>query len=370
MNASETRVRVENGAAALVTLLETLPADMRGTAFQHPAWVRSWLATDGRAERRIVALVVDCAEPGRPLMVLPLTRDTYGPAHCWVPLDFGVSDYNGTLTAPDFRPSPAEMRALWRRMTAALPNEASFLYIDKVAGDIGGRLEPLAALGRVRRSHVMRHPLRLDADYATLRDTRFCQTNVRSLARKRRKLGRKGRLEFHVATGPQASGILEQVMAWRGERYADQPITTDFYRRLIAAGDPARVVWLSLDGRPISAGFGVIEPKAFRLLAIGHDDAFKNWSAGQLVVEDAIAWAIENGLEEFDFTIGSEAYKFAFGVTPEPLWLVAENFGPHGSAMLHLLLARNLAAAKLKRWIARHGRGKREAKADAEAATG
>ena len=367
MGEQASRVRVVIGANEVIELVAGLPETMRVTAFHHPNWIASWLATQANAARKTIAVVVECAATGRPQMVLPLTLDTFGAAGFWAPLDRGVCDYNTSLAEPDFRPSPREMRTIWTRIVAALPDDASFLLMDKVPVALGGRHEPLIDVDGLRRSHVIRHPLRLDADYETLRDTRFCQTNVRSLTRKRRKLARKGRLVFEVATGEAAREAFEQLMVWRGERFGEREATTDFYRRLVEAGDPVRVLWLSLDGRPIAACFGAIEPKAFRLLAIGHDEAFKNWSPGLLAIEDAIAWAIEQGCDEFDFTIGSEAYKFAFGVRPEPLWLVAEEFGPHGSAMLRILLTRNLIASKLKRWIDVNGPRKRDARSSAAA---
>ncbi len=363
MAATKFRVRVVNGARAVLDLLAALPPAMRRTGFQHPTWADCWFAVDGRAARKTVAAVVECAETGRPLFVLPLILDTLGAAAYWAPLDFGVSDYNTSLTAPDFHPSPTEMRAIWLRIVAALPDDAAFLLIDKVPADIDDRHEPLADLPDLRRSHVIRHPLRLDTDYATLRDTRFSQSMVRSLDRKRRKLERKGDFRFEVATGAEALPALECLMTWRGERYGENPAVADFYRHLTAAGEPVRVMWLALDGTPVSACFGIVEPHAFRLLALGHDEAFKNWSPGLLVIEDAIAWASARGLAEFDFTIGSEAYKFDFGVVPEPLWLVAAEFSPHGSAMLRLLLTRNLIASKLKRYIDVNGPRRRTVKA-------
>jgi CelD/BcsL family acetyltransferase involved in cellulose biosynthesis len=360
-----TRVRVVTGCDAVREALATLPAAMRPTAFQHPAWTGCWLGGAEKSEHQTVLALVECAETARPLFALPLTLDTFGAAAYWAPLDHGACDYNASFTAPDFRPSPVEMQTIWTRIVAALPDDAAFLMIDKLPAVIGERAEPLMELPGLRRSHVVRHPLHLDADYATLRDTRFSQTSVRSLARKRRKLSRKGDLVFSVATGEAAAAPLERLLVWRGERYGVRPDIDDFYRRLVRSGDPARVMWLALDGEPVSAGFGLVEPTAFRLLAIGHEERFKNWSPGLLVIEDAIAWAIDLGLAEFDFTIGSEAYKFDFGVTPEPLWLVAEEFGPHGSAMLRLMLARNMIAKKLKRWIDPNAPRRRDAKASA-----
>ena len=350
-----TRVRVVSGDTAVREMLEALPAAMRPTAFQHPGWIAAWLASSCRGRRRIVAVQVECAASGRPLFALPLVLDTFGGASFWAPLDLGVCDYNASYAAPDFRPSPADMKSIWKRIVAALPDDAAFLMIDKLPTAIGERCEPLLAVPGLRRSHVARHPLRLDADFATLRSTRFSQTTMRSLTRKRRKLERKGRFSFHVATGAEAAEPLGRLLAWRGERYGERREVDDFYRGLTAAGDPVRVMWLALDGEPISAAFGLVEPTAFRLLAIGHEERFKNWSPGLLVIEDAIAWAIDHGLAEFDFTIGSEAYKLEFGVTAEPMWLIADQFGPHGAALLRLMLARNAIAKKLKRWIDPNG---------------
>ena len=366
MSVTNTRVRVVTGVEAVLALLRNLPSDMSGTAFQHPIWSTCWSDTPVSGGRRLIAAVVEEAGTGRLLFVLPLALAALGAVHYWTPLDGGVSDYNASLTAADFRPDPTEMRELWRRIVAVLPHEASFLMIDKVPLEIAGRPEPLAELAHLRRSHVIRHPLRLDTDFETLRATRFCQTTMRSLARKRRKLERKGRLAFEIDSGPAAVPMLERLMTWRAERYGDNPATTAFYRRLLDADAPVRVARLSLDGEPIAAGFGALESGAFRLLALGHDERFKNWSPGLLLIEDTIAWATGLGLAEFDFTIGSESYKFAFGVVPEPLWLVTEEFGPQGSAMLHLLLTRNALAKKLKRWIKVHGPRDRSTRTAAE----
>lgn len=352
MRSSDVRIRVVDGPSAVAALLASLPEEMRRSAFHHPNWTTNWLATPDHVRRRTIAAVVEEVHSGRPLLVLPLTLESFGGADYWTSLDRGVCDYNDSLGAPDFRPSAAEMRAIWKRIVAALPSDASFLLIDKLPIDIGTRHEPLADLGGLRPSHMTRHPLRLDVDYPTLRTTRFCQTNARSLDRKRRKLERKGRLELTTVGGPEAVPLLDRVMAWRAERYEERPVVTDFYRRLVTAGDPARVTALTLDGEPISAVFGLAEPTAFRLLAVGHDKAFSNWSPGLLVIEDAIRLACEGGLEEFDFTIGAETYKFAFGVSTEPLWLFSAEFGPHGSAMLRLMLTRNSIATRLKSWLA------------------
>lgn len=368
MGEGTTRTRVVTGTEAVGAFLASLPAEMRHTAFQHPNWTACWLAGEAGSDRLVVAAVVECATNGRPLLVLPLILEHYGPIGYWAPLDHGVCDYNGCYAVPDFRPTAAEMQAMWAAITAALPRRAAFLLIDKLPTAIGACHEPLAELRSLRPSRAVRHPLKLDADFATLRDTRFCQSNVRSLARKRKKLGRKGRLVFEVASGEAAIEPFERLMVWRAERYGSRPEITDFYRRLLACGDPARVASLSLDGRPISACFGLVEPKAFRLLAVGHDDAFKNWSPGLLAIEDTIAWSVDQGFDEFDFTIGSESYKFAFGAVAEPLWSMSSDFGPFGAALLRLVRIRGLMMDRIRRWAKTGVPQRRDGCADVEVA--
>ena len=58
-----------------------------------------------------------------------------------------------------------------------------------------------------------------------------------------------------------------------------------------------------------------------------------------------IAWAAASGLAEFDFTIGSEAYKFDFGVATERLWELRASLRLRGALMLAVLRLRHWAAS-------------------------
>ncbi|TBW36971.1 GNAT family N-acetyltransferase [Siculibacillus lacustris] len=367
MTATNDEIAIVDGFAEVRETLAALPPAFGPTAFQHCSWLDCWLACAGSGVERVIAVVARSAGDGRARLVLPLVLDARGALPFWTSFDFGVSDYNLPLIATDFRPTPREAAALWHRIVAALPSGAAYLLIDKMPAMVGGRPTPFADLAGTRRSQVVRHPLPLDGDFESLRATRFAPSMVHSLARKRRKLGRKGDLAFHAGNGPEARVALDRLMTWRDERYGAQPETTCFYRRLTEAGDPARVLWLTLDGAPIAACFGIGDADGFRLLALGHDARFNNWSPGLLIVEDAIAWAVGEGFREFDFTIGAEPYKFDFGVEPEPMTLLAEAFDAQGAAVLRLQLARNYVAARLRRYLDshRHGGGHHRRVADA-----
>jgi CelD/BcsL family acetyltransferase involved in cellulose biosynthesis len=220
------------------------------------------------------------------------------------------------------------------------------IFLEKMPERIGDRRNPLLDLTGVTRSRFLAHPLALDADIETLRRR---TSGRRSLDRKRRKLERRGRLTFTVASGPDAVPAIERLMGWRDRRYDGRPITVAFYRRLLLDTDLARVGVLCLDGEPIGGCFAVVESRVLRLLVSAFDEAMKNWSPGLLAIDAMIGWAVETGLDTFDFTIGSEPFKFAFGVTSEPLWEVRASLGLRGRVLLGLLGARRMAARLVRR---------------------
>ena len=295
--------------------------------FQCEAWVRCWSAAFRPGTGLIAAAILD--EGGRPVFLLPLVRESRAGLTWMTAPDLGFSDYNAPLVAADFRPGAAEFARLWGELIRALRG-ADLIAIEKTPAKVGRAVNPLTLLGSTRASKFVAHPVHLDGDFASLTETRFDGSFARSLARKRRKLTAKGRLAFTVRTGADALPALEQIQAWRARRFGDE-LCADalergaaFYRSLVADGSVARVCALTLDDRLIGGCVGTVDPSGFRLLMVGHDDALKNWSPGMLAIESAIEWAVGEGLPLFDFTIGSERYKFDFGVTPEPLHELAE----------------------------------------------
>ena len=262
-------------------------------------------------------------------------------------LDDGVCDYVAPIFAADFAPRPETMRWIWARILDQLPN-ADLVFLEKISERVGDRRNPLLDLAQPAPSRFRRHPLALGDGLDAVR-ARY--RAGRSLARKHRKLARKGRLDFAVLTGSEAAGEIDGLMAWRDRRHDARPITTAFYRRLLADTDLARVGLLRLDGRAISGCFAIVCDGALRLLVVAFDERWKNWSPGLLAIDEMIGWAAGEGLAEFDFTIGSEAYKFDFGVETEPLWEIREPLGLRGSVMLRLLGARRAAADLVRRTL-------------------
>jgi CelD/BcsL family acetyltransferase involved in cellulose biosynthesis len=324
MSTNAWRITVHQEPDEVRRLLET-PTLTHGP-FQDPHWLACWYETLGRVPG-VTALVVAIrsADDDRLRLLLPLIRQARFGCARLLAWDSGVGDYNGPLVAADFAPTADVLAEIWHGIRAALP-KADVIEIHKTPERVGGRINPFIDLPEVRRSDFSGHPLPLAGGFERLVETRFDGTNRRSLVRKRRKLAAKGRLDFAVASGEAAIPDLERVLCWRSRRFPTAAETAadgrnwGFYRRLVATAGIARVATLSLDGVPVAGCFGTVTGSSFQLIAIGHEERWNNWSPGMLAIEDMIAWACDQGLESFDFTVGEEGYKFAFGVDRAPLF--------------------------------------------------
>ena len=345
------RVRVETDARVVAETLSSLPDGLVRGPFQHRDWIAAWIAARADAPSRLALAIVTADGRELPRLVLPLMLDIRAGVPCWTAIDDGVADYNAPLLAPDFAPTTRTMRWIWARIVDQLP-VGDLIFLEKMPERIGDRRNPLLDLAGVVRSRFLAHPLTIDGDVEAMR-RRY--VGRRSLDRKRRKLERRGRVDFTVARGPDAVPLVERLMGWRDQRYDGRPITAAFYRRLLLDSDLARVGMLWLDGRAIAGCFAVVDEGALRLLVTAFDETAKNWSPGLLAIDSMIVWAVDAGLREFDFTIGSEPYKFDFGVANTPLWEIRRPIGLRGRLLLGLLGVQTIAARLVRR--SRRGTG-------------
>jgi len=322
---NEWDVEVVEGTEACGAALTFAADDVVSTPFQHPDWLAAWLASfpDAGAARTFLVVARERSS-GRVVLCLPLAVEVRSGVRVLRGWDRDTSDYGGPILAPDFAPSPEAFRHLWTRIRAALPR-CDVLALDKMPARLGALDNPLVRLAGVERSFDVGHVVRLGDTPGSVLDG-FDPSMRRSLARKRRKLKNKGDLVFRLRPGREGLDVLDALLGWRRERYAEENRGRDvapteaFWRRLAASSDIARVGDLSLDGRPLAAGFGTLTGDGFQLLATGFDVAWKNWSPGLLLAEDMVAWAEAEGIRAFDFTIGEEAYKLDFHVETPPLF--------------------------------------------------
>ena len=313
------------GSEACLSALDFDPAEVDATAFQHPEWLAAWARTfpDSKGDRVFLVSVRDRAT-GRIVLRLPVALEDWSGIRVLRGWDRGSADYGGAILARDFEPGSDEFGRLWRDVAAVLPDH-DVLVLDKLPERLGARVNPLLGVGTVEPSLNTGHFLRLgEAGHPPAVES-FDQTMRRSLARKRRKLTNKGALAFHLDRCGEAMEAFEALLTWRRDRFAAENVGRDvaavetFWRRIATDARIGRIATLTLDGRPLAAGFGTWTQTSFQLLATGFDPAWKNWSPGLLLLEDLVGRTERDGVRIFDFTIGDEAYKLDFAVEDRPL---------------------------------------------------
>lgn len=327
MSNSNWRVSVRTDPKEIARLVGVDRADLERSPFQRAQWLETWFGSFAAAPSEIYAASIEDSRTGESVFVLPLMVENRGGIIRLKAWDSGVSDYNAPVLSKSFAPSREDMNALWANIIQALP-KADLLELEKLPSVIGNIGNPLMVIDGLKDSKFTRHPLPLpvDGDFEKFAAARFNPSHRRSLAKKRKKLQNKGKLEFALEAGADALPTLEKVLEWRGNRFAERsdPEKSEqisaFYRSLCVHTDIARVGRLTLDGKLLAGCFGTLTDGTFQLLAVAHDGDFKNWSPGLLAIESSIALLCARGVTVYDFTIGDEPYKMGFGVEVEKLY--------------------------------------------------
>jgi CelD/BcsL family acetyltransferase involved in cellulose biosynthesis len=120
------------------------------TAFQHGYWLGAWYAAFHDLSP-LIALISD-ATTGRDIAMVPLISHFRRGIRIVEFADFGVSDNNAPILALDAALDAAATDAIGTALIdalRALPDRFDLLRLKKMPAQIGGRPNPLVALGRV-----------------------------------------------------------------------------------------------------------------------------------------------------------------------------------------------------------------------------
>ncbi len=328
------------------------------TAYQRLEWMES-LETCLVGPSGATPLIVELAQAGRPLMLLPLAlRQQRG--HRLVEwLDLGVCDYAAPVLGAGVALSAAEMERAWAAILAVLP-PTDLVRITRIPGEIFGRPNPLALLPGAKPIAMHSSGFVLEGDPATLLK-RICQGSTYSdNARRTRRLRKAGEVRF-VAAGTEAEvdAIFEALVRQRRARFREmgrfdllgRPEVAAFYReaakRNLANGF-VRVFGISVDGEWIATSYGLVHGGAFHgiLLAMAGEQ-WRSYAPGIMIATEIMVWARSEGLDYFDFTIGDLPYKHAFRPVPRPLY---EIVAPRSLRGRVVMVAKRLRS-RTKAWL-------------------
>jgi CelD/BcsL family acetyltransferase involved in cellulose biosynthesis len=172
-----------------------------------------------------------------------------------------------------------------------------------------------------------------------------------------RRLEREHELRYRLATDPaRLDDDFALLCRLHGQRWAPaesdafrgarRPFLAAFARRAFARGW-LRLWFLELDGRPVAAWLGFRYAGVESYYQGGRDPAFDDRSVGAVLVAHTIRAAIEDGVREYRFLRGGEAYKSRLATRDPGLQtLVAAGSAGGGAALAALRARRALARVR------------------------
>lgn len=303
--------------------------DTAASPFQSPAWLVPWLREFANDGFLIATAFSRGNSNGELLGFLPLTTDGAG----WSSAELcggGVSDYLDGLFLP------ARATEIAERLMAALPDYLPDLQSLSFSG-----LRSASVLRRARMSDAWKNGGSTEAiDACPVLDLSQGDTEmakilpkrmVKNLKYYRRFAERHHRLEYRQATGETIDVLFDDLLRLHELRWSQRGqegvLNGDAVRRFHRAAMPLladagilRLHVLYFSGAPAAALYGLAAHRRWHYYIGGFDPVFAKFSAGSLIIGDAVSAAIEEGFTAFDFLRGRERYKYLWGGSDELLF--------------------------------------------------
>ncbi|KAB0609135.1 GNAT family N-acetyltransferase [Castellaniella defragrans] len=333
------------------------------SAFQTWAWNRAWQDCIGEAQgvRPRILLLRDA--DGRVLGLFPLGLYRRGGLRVLAFLGDVVSDYRMPLLARDWIAGvPAGAFAgLWRECLALIA-EADVVLLERMPAGFDGRPNPMAALAgaeHVENAWLARLPASAEA-YRAQRSRKMLADNRRNM----RRLQDQGACSHTPAHAPDAAdAVLAELFRQKSRRWREtgsrdlfaDPAYRAFYGTLTRdelAGGLVSLCSLRAGRALVATHWGLAFRGRYYWILPGYTGGeLARYSPGRLLLQAQIEWAIGQGFEVFDLTVGEEAYKKAWAGDSLPLyrWRQARTFKGH----LFLCAGRLKEAARNIRWLRR-----------------
>ena len=298
------------------------------TPFQHPIWCQAWYPAFAGTAEPLLAEVTDAAT-GESALLLPLIRRRQNGIAIVEFADCDLTDYNAPLLGPAAPREAKGAAALWRDLVSALrklPDGADLLRFRKMPVELAGQPNPLALLDDAGSCSLNGNVVTTGEDYDAWRYT-LEKTVRKELERSWRVFSRDPAASFSLFTNEdEALRILSTTEAQQGARMESLGLNfilnnetcAAFYRNLVRGGlgrGYAVVSALTAGEEVVATLLGIRQGARYTMIRISNaGEKWSNCSPGRLVIERTMAALHEDGVREFDFSIGNYAYKRRFGV--------------------------------------------------------
>lgn len=299
------------------------------TAFQHVCWLGAWYEAF-RDVAPLIAVISDVATGGD-IAVVPMISHIRRGIRIVEFADLGVSDNNAPILALDAALDAGAANAINKALIdalRALPDRFDLLRLKKMPAQVGGKPNPLVALGRIGSSSLNGNLVLMADDYD------HYQASIKRLQMPRcwrvfsRHAGARFEIAADVARAHELLDVMDIQQQARMRKLGSPFVLNDdtharFYREVVRQGlaeGYATVSALVCDAGVVATALGVKYGATYFLLRISHaGDSWSSCSPGLLVTERTMAALHAQGVRRFDLSIGNQAYKRRFGAERVPL---------------------------------------------------
>jgi CelD/BcsL family acetyltransferase involved in cellulose biosynthesis len=309
----------EQGFVALRSEWQALESRCGCHLFQSHRFLLSWLKTGARSENVRPALVL-YREEGVLKAVFPtcLVRKMNVSFLTWMGgfyiIDYGdiLFDPTATLPADDFVAHSLEL----------LKEKLGFhlYYLHNVRSD--------AVVFPYLKRHFRPYRaetapfVRLDGDFDSYFDSlkQFRKKMKSDTLRQIKRLSALGTLEFHIAgsSGELTAKVMRAFIEQKKWQYSTtgvagvlfRPGYEEFYNRESRENPHAHVSCLLLNGAVIAVHFGYLYNNRMYYLMPSYDHRYGAYSPGRVLVYYLMQECYGRGVAVFDFSVGSEGYKY------------------------------------------------------------
>lgn len=296
------------------------------TAFQTVDWLATWQRHIGVHENAQPVIAVARFGDGAIAFMLPLAVEARRSARrlCWLGQD--LNDYNAPLLASDFaeRVTAAGFLAAWHELCARIQRDPMLRYdwieLEKMPEMVGRQANPFFHLASAANPSGAHFTLLGDV-WKTFYEAKRSSSTRRRDRTKRKHMSAFGDVVFRTCTADDTLHTLQTLMEQKRRLFGHrgipdmfaQPGWREFF--LDIATNPAtrhivHVSYVRIGETCAAANLGVVFGDTYYHMLASYDDGeLARYGPGALHLRELLAYAIEQKLRRFDFTVGDEPYK-------------------------------------------------------------
>jgi CelD/BcsL family acetyltransferase involved in cellulose biosynthesis len=331
------------------------------TPFQTYEWLSTWQRTIGAATGAL-PLVVLLQRHGELAAIIPLELRHERGMRVISFLGHEMCDYNGPLLAPSFAallPKHLFLTA-WKEILQRLRVRHGYdvLILDKLPETIGRQSNPFLALPTSTNASGA-HNMALGRNWESFYSEKRSSNTRRHDRAKVRKMEACGAVSVSTASEEAAAALtleslIDQKTKWFESRgipnLFSKPGVPEFFLELAkTAPDLVHISELKIGSSCAAANLGLRHNACYYHILASHGDGpATRFGPGALHLREIIRFAIEDGCETFDFTIGDEPYKFEWADQRSALYDHVSGAGFLGDLFARMLAIKGFAKRTIK----------------------